>query len=507
MANWYVRSSAAGLATGADWTNAKLTLAAALTASAAGDSIYVSEDHAETQASALTATSPGTITAPSNILCVNHLGSVPPVSADLRTTATVTTTGNNGLTIRGTFYCYGITFNCGNSTGTATLTLGSTAGNVLLFEACSFVLGGSGASSKISLGSGMATIISFFNCKMQFGSIGQSFSVFSRVLWRGTASAISGSTFPTTLMALFGGGSSGEQMVIEGVDLSALGSGKTLVNCSSSGGGEGNLLLKDCKLGSGVTIQSGIQNPGDVQVDYTRCDSGGTNYISGRFRYAGTQSTETVIIRTGGASDGTTAISWKIVTTANSKWLLPFEAMPIAIWNDVAPSNVTVTIEGLVDPRTLTALPNNDDIWFEVEFLGASGSPLGSIKSGTKSDALATGSALTASTQAWDTLVTARANSTAYSLGDARKVASNSGRVFICTTAGTSASSEPGGYATAVDGGSVTDGTATFKAAVRFKQAITLSSPQPGQKGALYVYPKIAKASGTFYIDPLIALS
>jgi len=58
----------------------------------------------------------------------------------------------------------------------------------------------------------------------------------------------------------------------------------------------------------------------------------------------------------------------------------------------------------------------------------------------------------------------ARINSTAYALGYQITVASNPGFMFYCTTAGTSAGSEPAGYATAINAGTVTDGTAVFTA-------------------------------------------
>jgi hypothetical protein len=78
--------------------------------------------------------------------------------------------------------------------------------------------------------------------------------------------------------------------------------------------------------------------------------------------------------------------------------------------------------------------------------------------------------------------------------------------LFVCTIAGTSASSEPGGYATAIDGGTITDGGATFKAMWRFKQTITTGSI--GMAGLITVYPKVAKASlNGIYIDPMITLS
>src|SRR4029077_14277585 len=98
MANVYVDSNAAGAGTGADWANAYTTLGAALTAKAAGDSFFVAHNHAETAASAKVLTSPGTVSNPCFIYCVSSAGSVPPVSADLRTTATITTTGAFAIT-------------------------------------------------------------------------------------------------------------------------------------------------------------------------------------------------------------------------------------------------------------------------------------------------------------------------------------------------------------------------------------------------------------------------
>ena len=76
---------------------------------------------------------------------------------------------------------------------------------------------------------------------------------------------------------------------------------------------------------------------------------------------------ETTIVRTGGASDGTTPISWKIVTTANCNYSMPFECPPIAIWNDTTGSAVTATVEGIWGGG---AVPNDDEVWLEVEYLG-----------------------------------------------------------------------------------------------------------------------------------------
>jgi hypothetical protein len=101
----------------------------------------------------------------------------------------------------------------------------------------------------------------------------------------------------------------------------------------------------DCKLGSSVTIgQAGIPESGIIDV--VNCDSGAVNYRNERWTYAGGKTTETTIVRTGGASDGTTTVAGKIVTSANVSWAMPFSDNQIAIWNETT-SAITVTLYGI----------------------------------------------------------------------------------------------------------------------------------------------------------------
>lgn len=491
MANVYVYSGAGGAGTGADWTNAYTTLLAACAAKAAGDDFWVAHDHAETQASAMTIVVPNTSPVnPCRIVCVNRSGSVPPVSADLRTTATITTTGNSNITLQtGAAYIEGIIFNAGtgaNGTQFVTTLTWSYFRNCQLNK-----VGTSGTGNAINL-SGSVTLD---NTSISVGATSDAIRCQNaRIVWRNCTTPVTGATIPTSL---FGTSTNSGSAWVEGLDLSALGSGKNIFG-ALFGACDG--MIKDCKLNASVTIAATQSNLGTGQIYVSRSDSGGTNYVERKYNYAGSQIDETVVVRTGGASDGTTAKSRNITTTDKAKFWAPFDATAIAIWQD-STSAATATIEGVWNAA---ALPNNDDIWFDLEYLGASGSPLGSYASGTKADVLATGAALTASTQAWDSLVTARANSTAYSVGDVRKVASNSGRIFFCTTAGTSSGSEPAGYASAVDGGSVTDNTAVFRAGMRFKRTVSFTA---GQKGYVYAYVRAGKLSSTFYIDPKIALA
>jgi hypothetical protein len=103
------------------------------------------------------------------------------------------------------------------------------------------------------------------------------------------------------------------------------------------------------------------------------CDSGAVNYRNEVSALQGALTTETTIVRTSGQSDGTTAVSRKIVTNTNPAWGMPFEAPPIAIWNETTGSAITVTLYGIWGGG---AVPNNDDFWIDVEYLGSSGSPV-----------------------------------------------------------------------------------------------------------------------------------
>ncbi len=430
---------------------------------------------------------------------------MPPVSADMRTTAIIGTVGPGAADIALTGIvrlCYGVAIQAGSGTSAASINI--TGNGLWKFKNGGLILNNTSASSAVVIGSDSSSAnLILDNTPITFGAVGQDISIVAgRFTWQNTASAILGSV-PNTLFA-DGGSRSFAPVLIEGVDLSAATSGKNLVAAQSK---SGTFTFKDCTFGAGVTVAVAPTLAIGGEVFVVNSDSSGTNYRHEKYDYPGSHIVDTALYRTGGASNGTTPLSWKIAATANAKWAMTFDTIRRAVWNDTTATNRTLTMEGLQDPRTSTSLPTNEDIWMELSYMGSASSPIATVNSGTKADILAAGSNLTASTEAWDAGVTARANTTAYVLGDRIKVASNPGRVFICTTAGTSNGTEPAGYASAVDGGAVTDNTATFTAAVRFQQSITLSSPQPAQKGPIYAQFKVGKASGIYYIDPKPVLS
>lgn len=344
----------------------------------AGNDVFAADNHGETRATALAWAGAGTYANPIWIWCVDRNGSIPPVAADLRTTATVTTTGASNMALTGAWIANGFIFSCGSGAVSAGITLG---GTLNLLKNCALRKAGTTGGAAITLSGPYCELD---NVTMQFGSTGDSYRTLQvgTVRWKNTPLAITGATFPTSFHR------PAQSTLVEtiGVDFSALGSGTTLVD-GFNGGGSGITRYRDCKLGANVTLGSNSTQvqPGS-RIECIRCDSGATSYRNEVYDYSGTQTTETTIVRTNGALDGATPISWKIVATSTNIWATPFVSLPITIQNTTLAAISTLTFYGTT---TGGGVPNNDDIWVEVEYLGSASSPQGSFISTTKTSRLA----------------------------------------------------------------------------------------------------------------------
>lgn len=437
MAIYYVYSAAAGTNNGSSWANAFTTLTLAFATEVAGDTLYVAHDHSESTGANITLTSSGTVANPTKIICVNRSGSVPPVSADRRTTAQVATTTNFNINFDGFAHYDGIIFVAGNSTGASSIILANNASRWLRFDNCSLRLGSTGASVIIS-SSQSGNYWAWNNTTVSFSATGNSIQIMGKLKWRNTPSALIGSAVPTTLFFPVTG--HGLDLECIGVDLSAVGSGKTIAGAVATSDGNRARFI-DCKLDAAVTKSAVPLAHGASEVDFIRTGASGVNYTVYSHRMAGLLTEETTIVRTGGATDGTTPIAWKVVTTANCIYSLPFECPAIVIWNDTTGSARTATIECIWGGG---AVPLDNEIWVDVEYLGDASSPQGSFINDGAADLLTAGANQTSSSATW--------------------------------------------------GGSTT----------KFKLNVTFTAQQ---KGWVYCRVKCAKASSTFYIDPLVTLT
>jgi hypothetical protein len=391
MADRYVYSGAAGTGSGADWANAHTTLAAAITASTAGDRFFVAHDHAESTAALLTLTFKGTAASPDTVLCVNRAGSVPPVAADLRATATVTTTGANAITMGGVAYVEGIIFNCGTGASAANLTIAT----ISTYRNCAFNIVNTSNSSQLTSTSNVGALTYWYDCTVSFGATGQVIVPMGGFHWIGPAGSagITGATIPTSLFNM--AGSHVADLQVYGVDLSALGSGKTLTAAANRYKGA---AFTNCKLDSAVTI-SGTHTAYSTSTDLISCHSTTNAVRFERYRYQGTLTTETTIVRSGGATAGGVPYSWKIVPTANNERNFPFRTFEGAVANTTTGSSKTLTVHTVTDGVTLT----DAEIWLEVEYLGTAGTPVSTLITDAAATILTTAANQTTSTETWTT--------------------------------------------------------------------------------------------------------
>lgn len=424
--------------TGWQAPHARLANAFASTWGQVGNAFFIADNSAEVQSTAITLTSPGTLASPCNVYCVDHTLSVPPAVTTTGASIAMNTSGNFGG--GGVAVFVGLTINYGGSGSGTTNLRPNASGYFWKFINGAINSQTTGANSGILMVGASGTLW-LYNTTVSFGASSGTFITLANgeFIWESTLSAVQGSA-PTSL---FGTSNSTNAVCrCKGVDFSALGSGKTLVVAPTA---LQKYSFVDCKLGASVTV-AGTPTVAGACIDLIRGDSSATNYRHERYTYQGTQTVETTIVRTGGASDGTTSASWKVVTTANSKWIAPFESLPVTIWNDSTSAITTLTFYGTT---TGGGVPNNDDIWAEVEYLGSSLTPLGSIIATTKASNLA-------------------------------------------AAAATNNSSDGSTWG----GGGAGNG---FK--------IVVPTFTPGQKGPINIVIKVAKASSTYYIDPRPSIS
>jgi len=361
---------------------------------AAGDTFFVSDAHSEMYSLGGGGTYNWTFnTSPSlwtNCICVKNAPSAtPPVGADVSTGATITgpnvvftitcdNTNHGFVAINGlNFYAY---------TG---MNQNANAG-VMRLDNC--IIGkppGTGAQGFGINGAGRyfwnAVSCAPTNSGDFINIIGNSY-----LLWQNSIGLAPGAA---TGLSLRAAANNCGIAILRGIDFTGFATANFLAIPANQ---PGVVQLVDCKLPAGFTIPN--PSPG-IFLDVVRSDSANTIYQQQRYLSTGSLTAETTVIRTGGASDGTTPLSWKIVTTATISWINPFETFPLTIWNPTT-GVVNVTIHATSN-LAAGAFPKTDDIWLEAEYLGTIGFPLGVLVTGTKANVLATGTPYSTDGASW----------------------------------------------------------------------------------------------------------
>lgn len=382
-----------------------------------GDTIYLSKTHAE----AVTPASLNYYTiyprgfkvnSPMRFISVDDTGQPSsPSSAVAGAKIHLNTYSIGAYCITGVNYWYGVTFESDEGGRFGSFYNSSVSGAsslVNLFDTCTFSLTSTaGSSGFMEFGAeslpGTALRNKLVNCTLNCNNAGQLIK-FGSGNFHMVGGSITG-TLPTSgLIENNVGTTNLGSVTLEGVDITALGAHPLFT--ASAYIGTLRISVLRCKFTSGSTLVSAItasnEGWGTSVIDSIGNDFGGagTNYKLHREHGCGTIDQETTLIKSSGASDGTTGFSHKFVSNANAAWHAPLEGFEFAVWNDTSGSSKTATVEILVDSASNW---NNDDIWLELGYLKDSGDTLGASDTSTKSTPLASNSSLASSVASWTT--------------------------------------------------------------------------------------------------------
>lgn len=339
----------------------------------AGDDVWVKNTHSETQASVSFGPSGAYFsTAPVRIFSTASAAEPPTTvtaGATWKSTATFAVDGN--------FEFYGMTLVACEAGASGNFTTNSNQNHTLVMKDCALKLLSTSSTARFTLGFGSTSNpvarARYEGCTFTFGHASQRITL-GRELQEFVECSLDGAgVLPTIMFEAPGTGAASPcPSVLQGCDFSGLGA-NTLMDISTSYGG---VVFRNCKVHSGA-LTSGTP-PIPTAMIFDNCDSADTNYKMARYGYSGSTLTETTRVKTGGASDGTTTISWKMTTNATitSRMTMPLRSPAITTWNETTGSARTLSVDILHD--SVTALTNGD-CWLEVEYLGTSGTSKASV--------------------------------------------------------------------------------------------------------------------------------
>ena len=341
------------------WAKAATTFLVAVDAAAAGDRIIIGADHAENDTANKTYAFPGTAASP-NIVISSTVGAGSAIVYNRADNIQIDMSASaRTITFTGHVQMEGLSFKAGSN-----IIMTQSLGQIDCFE-CTFDIGG---SADFQVGSSNGSWVRFKDVDVTWSNSGNNSSNFVPLginfTWDGGILSWTG-TQPT---ALFNGGSKHNQIHIAGVDLSAI----TTALLDVTDNWNTQIEMHHCLLNSGVAATTGTHNNLETTFLMSGCDdtTGNDLYRLEYVDFWGSTVHDDAIFRTtDGASDGTTPISWKMVSTANAaEFVEPTRSPPIYSWVD-ATGSTTFTVQCLWDSVTDI---QDDEIWLEIEFLEAS---------------------------------------------------------------------------------------------------------------------------------------
>lgn len=337
------------------WDNASCIIHYVLNHAAVGtgDFVYVDDGHSEALSINVLILGPTVASAPLKILCVDK------ATDTLSVGAVIGGTGTLGF---GRYvYSYGVKYKgagttlCGATAAVNRLILESNGSDVLEVNGDILITGTYAGS--------VATVI---NGGIKLTNATDNLTVTSDGTFEWFGGTLTCVAAPTNLL---GHTSLNGRIWIRDVDLSGLGATGVLLDASALTASS-DILIERCKFHANTVLTTAYAATGMGGSSFLvhNCNSANASYGLAESYREGTTVHETTVVRTGGASDGATPISLKIVSYNDAEIIVdnyfPYKSPPINGWT-TASTEKTFTIELVHD--SVTAL-QNDEIWMEFEY-------------------------------------------------------------------------------------------------------------------------------------------
>lgn len=409
---------------------------------------------------------------------------IPPAASDYKRGAKLQ--AGAGLLNLASGRFFGFDFSAGDGTSsTSHLDMVASSG-AFHADDCTFTLNNTSATSRIRANGTLYGSVNWTRCKVVLKGNQAIQLGHSTFQWVGSPDADTVTCTGTTPVGLFDFNRAGKAS-IRGVNLS----GFTGTNYVYDPGSGRTIVFEHCILNPAVTKfeRAGYTDfLSQTGTAYINCDDAVSDRPFGfeNNTIQGVVATRMDLARDSGAEiDGQNySLEARFITSSYQNNHIRFPQAQL--WNDVVGTPITVTMFALEAGGSGAVLKR--DFYIDVEALTGSTKFLHELH--TSFVHAHDPAVCDTDNSSWTLGVPYRANSTSYPQFSIVRVASNPGRVFIRLAGGssTSAASEPAGFATAVDGDTVTDGSAVWIAARRIKTSVTFT---PTYKGVLKVQPRI----------------
>lgn len=385
----------------ANWAYAAIYVDYVVTAMLAGDRLFVSKNDSQSYSTALTLAFPGIPGLPSLIYSVDDSAAPPTAVA---AGASWKTTGNVNFNITGVVDMESMSLMAGSSTGTANLSISCTSGRL---RNTTLVLGGTGSGSVINIANTIGAGTVYESPTFKFANTLQRIAIANA---GGTIEIVGGGLDPASsaITALIQVTTGSTIVDMYGFDASAMAASGNIINQSSRGI---DINLAFCKVPASWSGSPNGATPGEAsRVTLDMCDSGATNYVMAVSDTSGTINQNTTVVMTGGATDGTTPLSWTLASNSQASYATaPLKSEWRSVWVDTTVSK-TLTWNYVADTNvsagqgagTAFAFQNNQ-VWIEAMYMGSSASPLGTFASSAPSSPLATPSDNASGSASWTT--------------------------------------------------------------------------------------------------------